>query len=229
MRVQALMFASLRDIVGARSVQVELGEGATVADLSRHLVTQYPPLGERLSRARVAVNEALVEEDRTLAAGDEVAYLPAVSGGSGPLIAVIEEEISIDRVLSSVRRHDCGAVVLFLGTVRDNFQGNAVLGMEYEAHLTLAEQTLRDVAAEAQARWPVKSVSIVHRVGHLALGEVSVAVAVASPHRAEAFEAGRFAIDRLKEIVPIWKKEHLEDGEVWIEGDERIQRRSVPQ
>lgn len=238
MRVRVLMFASLKDIVGSKESDVELRDGSTVADLSTHLMARYPPLKERLPRVRIAVNEALADAARSLAEGDEVAYLPPVSGGAGPAhrhdfavappavphIALVEGEISLDGVLASVRRPDCGAVLLFLGTVRDSFRGKAVLGMEYEAHKALAEHMLIEVAAEAQQRWPVRAVSIVHRSGRMAVGEVSVAVAVAAPHRPEAFEAGRYLIDRLKEYVPIWKKEFLEDGEVWIEGDERVPR-----
>ena len=225
--VRALLFASLRDAAsGERSVHVELEDGGTVADLSNALVERFPALRERLPLARIAVNEELTGGDRVLTGGDEVAYLPPVSGGSdGPgagRVEVVDAEISTDEVLRSVRRPDCGAVVLFLGTVRNNFQGHSVVGMEYEAHPVLAFHALTEIAGEARARWPVKAVSIVHRVGKLALGDISVAVAVSAPHRAEAFEAGRFAIDRLKETVPIWKREFLKDGAVWIEGEDRI-------
>lgn len=224
MRVRALMFASLRDIVGARSIEVELPDGATVENLSRHLGETFTALAERLKHVRVAVNDCMADTSRRLADGDEVAYLPPVSGGAGDLVAVVEAPIDTDAVLGSVRRDDCGAVVLFLGTVRDNFRGLAVLGMEYEAHRVLAEHGLGEVAEAARRAWPVRAVSVVHRVGRLELGDISVAVAVAGPHRPEAFEAARFVIDRLKESVPIWKRERLQDGEVWIEGEERIPR-----
>src|SRR5262249_48163914 len=145
--------------------------------------------------------------------GDEVAYLPPVSGGSADAwVEVTEQEISTDAVLRAVRRADCGAVVLFLGTVRDNFQGMAVLGMEYEAHAALAYHAMQEIVDKARREWPLGAVAVVHRIGRLQLCDVSVAVAVASPHRAAAFEAGRFIIDTLKQTVPIWKCELLEDG-----------------
>lgn len=218
------MFASLRDLVGARAVDVELPEASTVNDLSRHLGVLFSALADRLQYVRVAVNDAMADPSQPLADGDEVAYLPPVSGGAGDLVAVVESPIDIEAVLGSVRRDDCGAVVLFLGTVRDNFRGLAVLGMEYEAHRILAEHGLSEVAEAARRTWPVRALSVVHRIGRLDLGDVSVAVAVAGPHRPEAFDAARFVIDRLKESVPIWKRERLQDGEVWIEGDDRIPR-----
>lgn len=223
MRVRALLFASLRDIVGGRAVDVELGDPGTVADLSKWLGAHWPLLAARLEKVRVAVNDTFVDVDHPLREGDEVAYLPPVSGGRGTSVVTLTDGvISVDSVLSAVKRHDCGALVLFLGTVRDNFQGVAVVGMEYEAHRVLAEHALAAVVEEATTKWDVGAVAVTHRVGRLDLGDVSVAVAVAAPHRAAAFECGRFLIDRLKETVPIWKREILENGEVWIEGDERI-------
>lgn len=235
MTVRALLFASLKDAAGAREVEEELAIGSTVADLSARLSARFPRLGERLRTVRVAVNEAIADPSRVLEAGDEVAYLPAVSGGApepdtvtlaatGPLgmVRLQEGPVSTDEVLASVRRTDCGAVVLFLGTVRDDFQGQQVTGMDYEAYGPLAEHAMTEICEQARTRWPIRAVSVVHRVGALALGDISVAVAAAAPHRPAAFEAGRFIIDRLKEVVPIWKREHLADGAVWIEGDERI-------
>jgi molybdopterin synthase catalytic subunit/molybdopterin converting factor small subunit len=224
--VRALLFASLQDAAGTRFVDEDLADGSTVADLSLRLTQRFPALEPRLPKTRVAVNDALAAIDHVLKTGDEVAYLPPVSGGSSDDVTVTDDEISLDAVLKSARRNDCGAVVLFLGTVRDSFQGMTVSGMEYEAHKVLAEHSMRDIVDEVRVRWPVKAVKVVHRVGRLGLGDVSVAVAVAAPHRPAAFEAARHVIDRLKEITPIWKREFTEDGEVWIEGDERIARPS---
>lgn len=223
-RVRALLFASLRDAAGSREVEEALEAGSTVADLSAHLCTRYPALAPRLPLVRVAVNETMTGADCVLQNGDEIAYLPPVSGGAGPdpEVAVVSDPISVDAALAAVRRPDCGAVVLFLGTVRDNFHGQRVVGMEYEAHAVLAEHAMGEIVAEARRRWPVGGIRVVHRVGPMAVGDVSVAVAVSAPHRPAAFEAGRFAIDRLKEVVPIWKREFLDEGSVWIEGDDRI-------
>lgn len=112
----------------------------------------------------------------------------------------------------AVRRPGCGAVVTFLGTVRDLTDGEITTALDYEAYPGMAEKKLAEIEAEACRRWPVGAMMMVHRLGHLEVGEVSVAVAVSCPHRAEAFEACRYAIERLKEIVPIWKKENRAGG-----------------
>jgi molybdopterin synthase catalytic subunit len=222
-RVRALLFASLKDAVGSRSVETELEDGATVDDLSRSLCALYPALGERLRTVRVAVNDAFAEPSTLLKAGDEVAYLPPVSGGAPDAhVEVTERELSIDAAVRFVKRPHCGALAVFLGTVRNNFQGSPVLGMEYEAHRVLAEHALADVVAQAQARWPAGAISVTHRIGRMEIGDVSVVVAVSTPHRSEAFEAARFIIDTLKHTVPIWKKEFLANGAVWIDGEERV-------
>ena len=116
-----------------------------------------------------------------------------------------------------VRRPDCGAVVTFLGTVRDFTDGRVTVALDYEAYPGMAEKKLTEIEEATRARWPVGAMMIVHRLGHLEVGEVSVAVAVSCPHRAQAFEACRYAVDRLKELVPIWKKENWADGSTeWV-------------
>ncbi len=128
------------------------------------------------------------------------------------MIALTHEVIDYHALTESVRRPGCGAVVLFLGTVRDRTGDQLTVALDYEAYPTMAEKKLAEVEQETRARWPIGDIVLVHRLGHLQVGEVSVAVAVSCPHRAEAFEAGRYAIDRLKEIVPIWKKENDPEG-----------------
>ena len=133
------------------------------------------------------------------------------------MIALVREPIDASAVTDSVRSPSCGAVLLFLGTVREMTDGRATLRLNYDAYPEMAERTLRQIEAEARDRWPLDKMTIVHRLGMLELGEISVAVAVSSPHRADAFEAGRWTIDRLKEIVPIWKQEHWNDGTTeWV-------------
>ena len=127
-------------------------------------------------------------------------------------ILITDQPIDYAKVTERVRSHDCGAVVLFLGTVREMTAGRQTVALDYEAYPEMAQQMLQQLITEARSEWPVHAVAIEHRVGHLSLGEISVAIAVSSPHRAQAFEAGRFLIDRLKEIVPIWKKENWSDG-----------------
>jgi len=129
------------------------------------------------------------------------------------------EPIRIDELVQEARRDADGAVALFLGTVRDHDRGRRVVRLEYFAYAGMAEREMARIEREATARFGVSRIAVVHRIGELEIGEVSVAVAVASPHRAQAMEACRFVIDTLKEKVPIWKREHFEGGSVWIEGD----------
>ncbi len=133
-----------------------------------------------------------------------------------PLIELTDGPISVDRLLRHVADPRAGAVVLFLGVVRDNARGRRVRHLTYEAYEVMARRECEKIAAAIQARWPVIRVAIVHRTGRLEIGMASVAIAVSAPHRAEAFEAGRFAIDTLKQTVPIWKKEVWEGGEAWV-------------
>jgi molybdopterin synthase catalytic subunit len=127
------------------------------------------------------------------------------------------EPIDYQTLTEQVRRDDSGAVVIFLGTVRDLTEGRITTSLDYEAYPGMAEKKLAEIEADTRARWPVGDIALIHRLGHLDVGEISVAVAVSCPHRAQAFEACRFAIDRLKAIVPIWKKEHWADGTTeWV-------------
>jgi molybdopterin synthase catalytic subunit len=133
------------------------------------------------------------------------------------MIELVTEPIDYYALTERVRRADCGAVVTFLGTVRDLTDGRITTALDYEAHSPMAERKLAEIEADARSRWPIGEIALVHRLGHLDVGDVSVAVAVSCPHRAQAFEACRFAIDRLKEIVPIWKKENWSDGTTeWV-------------
>ena len=135
------------------------------------------------------------------------------------LIEITAEPLAPEPFLQHVRRDDSGAVALFLGVVRDNSHGHRVLYLEYDAYPEMAERKLREVAEEAQARWPITDIAIAHRTGRLEIGETSLLVAVSSPHRHDAFAACHHIVNRIKEIVPIWKKEVWEGGEAWIEGD----------
>jgi len=143
---------------------------------------------------------------------------------SDQLFEITTTPISMDEVSRRVSSPSAGAIVSFAGIVRDTNAGRRVRYLEYEAYPEMAEPMLAQIAEEIKARWPVEKVAIVHRVGRQKIGETSVVVAIASAHRQGAFEAGRYAIDRLKEIVPIWKKEFFEGGEVWIQGPEKPPR-----
>ena len=140
------------------------------------------------------------------------------------MIHLTNEPIDHAAVTELVRRPDCGGVVVFLGTVRDLTDGRETAALDYEAYPGMAEKKLAEIERETRDRWPIGEVALVYRLGHLGVGEVSVAVAVSSPHRAEAFEACRYAIDRLKAVVPIWKKENRADGSAeWVHpGEDKV-------
>ena len=137
------------------------------------------------------------------------------------MIDIVESPIDRRKVVDSVTTPGSGAIVTFDGTVRDNARGKPVTHLYYEAYPEMALKELHKIRDQAMQRWPLNEVSIIHRVGRMEIAESSVFIAVSSAHRGDAFEACRFAIDTLKTTVPIWKKEHYEDGEVWIEGYEQ--------
>lgn len=226
MHISIRAFAGYRDAIGARALNLDIAPDSTVAQAWEVLRAQYPGLHALPTPAAFAVNDEYVRPDTTLRDDDELVLVPPVSGGAsgGPPAgadanvhtALTSGEISIDDVVGRVRHPQAGAVVLFLGTVRDNREGTPVRHLEYEAYETLALRDMAAVGAEAAARWPLLRVAMVHRVGTLHVGDISVAIAVSAPHRAEAFSAGKYAIDALKQRVPIWKKEIWEGGEVWV-------------
>lgn len=170
-------------------------------------------LGVR-NHLRVACNLDFVSWDHPLANGDEVAFIPPVSGGSGRYV-VTTEPLSLDAVVGLVRRPDAGAISTFSGCVRDHTGDRKVARLEYDAYVPMAELKLQETGETAEGRWPVR-VAIHHRHGALEVGDLAVVIAVSSPHRAEAFEACRFVIEQLKREVPIWKKEVSPDGAEWV-------------
>ena len=138
------------------------------------------------------------------------------------MIEITHEPLDPEAVTAKVRKDSNGAVVTFLGTTRDFTSGRRVLRLEYEAYRPMADKKLDEIAAEIRERWPVENVAIAHRLGPLEIGETSLVVAVAAPHRKEAFAACQYAVDRIKQMVPIWKKEHFEGGEVWVGSQEDV-------
>lgn len=220
MTVRVRLFAILADIAGSREIEVALGEGAKASDLLDALGERYPKIDGLKSSLRVAVNQEYVGLDHPISAGDEVALIPPVSGGAGeppvPFIEVTEAPLSADRYHDIVVAPTCGAVALFSGVVREFTGDRRTVYLRYEAYGEMAEREMRKIADEIAERWPGARVAIGHRVGELGIGECSVIVAVATPHRRAAFEAAQYGIDSLKERVPIWKKEIWEDGESWV-------------
>ena len=212
MRVRVLVFGILKDLVPESST-VELPEGARVSDL----LARYEAPAFR--SAAVAVNQEYVQPDRVLREGDEVALLPPVSGGAVERVALTREPIDAPWLVAGLKRGPDGAVVVFDGIVRDNSRGRRTLYLVYEAYEEMALKQMRALAAKATEDFRVRDIRLVHRLGRLEIGESSVLIAVASAHRAAAFDACRWLIDTLKKTVPIWKKEHFEDGAVWADGD----------
>lgn len=215
MQVTVRAFASIREVLGAGTVAVDLPEGATVRVLKQQLRSIYPQLAAG-PEVMVSVNLEYVGDDHPLHPTDEVALIPPVSGGSEGFFEVTEAELTAESVASLVRSPECGAVAVFLGTARRMSRGREVLYLEYEAYPAMAVRKMQQIGQEIRERWGTSRVAIRHRVGRIELGEASVAIAVATAHRADAFDACRYAIDRLKEIVPIWKKEVWADGGEWI-------------
>jgi molybdopterin synthase catalytic subunit len=215
MKVRVKIFAGARDAVGEREVLLDLDEGASAAELLQRLAGRYPRLQPLLPSLRVAVNREYVTGTHRLREDDEVALIPPVSGGSD-LFEITEGPLSLDAVARAVSRPTSGAVASFLGVVRGYSRGREVTRLEYDAYPEMATATMQALAGEIRSRWPVDGVAIVHRIGALQIGDASVAIAVSAPHRREALEACAYAIERLKEIVPIWKREVWADGAEWI-------------
>lgn len=215
MKIRVKLFASVREIVGQRELVWELPDASTVSALSHRLVSEYPKLRALASSLKIAVNHEYVDPERVLAEGDEVALIPPVSGGVD-LYEITEVPLSLDALVAAVGQTTSGAIASFLGVVRGHARGRQVDHLEYDAYPEMAVAKMRQIGEEIRSRWPVDRVAIVHRVGVLGVGEASVAIAIGSPHRHEALQACAYAIERLKEIVPIWKKEVWSDGAEWI-------------
>ena len=219
-RVTARLFARLREEAGASTIEVEIPAGATVGDVLDALGAHG--VSAAREQVRPALNQVFCEWSTVVAPGDEVALIPPVSGGAGAgvLVEIGPEPLDARRLEAAVAHPGAGAICTFTGTVRDVSRGRAVTSLEYEAYGEMALAGMREIAREVESRWPGARIAIAHRTGSLGIGEASVVVSVACPHRAEAIDACRLGIDRLKESVPIWKKEHAADGASWVEGEE---------
>ena len=215
--VRLLFFAHLQDVAGTREMLLTLPEGATVRTAAQELEKRAAGFQALLDHARVAVNAEFADADMRLHEGDEVAWMPPMSGGMAEPTLLTSGPIDMDALSRAVEASGYGAVVTFTGNVRDNARGLQVLYLEYEGYEPLAEKHLARLVAEAEERWGVKC-AVQHRLGRLEIGECSIGVAVAAPHRAEAFEACRWLMDTLKETVPIWKHEFFAGGAHWVEG-----------
>jgi MoaE-MoaD fusion protein len=223
MMIRVRLFASLRERLGRADLEWNGADGTTARELWQSLCAAHPVLAAAGTSVSFAVNQEYVEPTHRLCDGDEVAVIPPVSGGApelperdGTLCEVVTLPIDVARVSAAVQHRAAGAIVTFVGTTRDHNDGRQVLRLEYEAYPEMAIAEMRKIGAAARQRWSIEAIAIVHRIGVVPVGEASVAIAVSAAHRSAAFAACHFAIDRLKEVVPIWKKEHFDGGEVWI-------------
>jgi MoaE-MoaD fusion protein len=219
--VQVHYFAAARDLAGCATQRIALAAPSiSQAELREQLAALHPRLAPLLPRMRLAINDELHAPSEAVRAGDEIAVLPPVAGGADDeLIHCIlqAEPLSVDVAIQRVSHPGAGGIALFLGVVRDHAQQGAVARLDYEAHESLAVREMARVLTALRSEYPQTRLSVQHRVGQLAIGEIAVVVAASAPHRGEAFAACRAAIDRIKETVPIWKKEWAPDGSaLWV-------------
>lgn len=218
-KVQVYYYAAARELAGCKSSTFEFQvEVVDQAELRRAVAERFPSLAVFLAKMRLAVNGELVNGSEELRDGDRVDVLPPVAGGSSVTICrIVDREISLDEVRKAVEHPGAGGICVFCGVVRDHAEGKKVVRLDYEAHESLAEKQMRRVLEEVLAEHPEARLAAIHRVGSLSIGDVAVCVAASAPHRREAFVACRKSIDRIKQSVPLWKKEWSPDGEAsWV-------------
>ena len=216
MRITVLYFAVFKEKLGRDEEALELTAGAKVSDAIAALAERHAPIAKLAGRFRVAVNQEFAPEDHALADGDELALIPPVAGGSDRHVLLSAAPLSLDRCVAAVGGPGMGGIVTFTGMVRRHSRGVTVERLEYEAYGSMALREMTRLCDEIEAEIPGVRLAVEHRTGTLQIGDLAVVIAAAAPHRAEAFTACRAMIDRLKDRVPIWKKEFGEDGAEWI-------------
>jgi molybdopterin synthase catalytic subunit len=227
MQVRVLFFGILKDIVGTAEETLQVSPGITLAGLFECYAERFATLRNKRSSILLARNQEFSTPETELAEGDEVAFLPPVSGGSlreirdpaGHHFALTRDVIDSRQLAAALQRPEDGAVVVFDGVVRNNTKGRQTNHLEYECYESMALQQMARIGREIADQFAIGHIGIVHRLGRLAIGEASVTVIATAPHRKAAFEAAFEAINRLKREVPIWKKEFFADGAVWIDGE----------
>ncbi len=230
MRIRVLFFGVLRDIVGLREDSLDVPEGGRVDTVFEHYAARFPRLREVSSSIVLALNQQFSQPSAPLADGDEVAFLPPVSGGSGAFLheiadpaghffAITRDPIDGRALVKRLQQDHDGAVVSFDGVTRNNTKGRATRFLEYECYEAMAIKMMAQIGREIAVAGSISRIGMIHRLGRLEIGEASVVVVATSPHRKAAFDAALEGINRLKRLVPIWKKEYFADGEVWVEGE----------
>ena len=229
MQVKVLFFGILKDVTGRSEDRIDIGEGAPLEAVFALYAEQFPRMHEMAASIVLALNHQFSERSAVLHDGDEVAFLPPVSGGShtqeirdertGKLFALTRSPIDAATLGRELLRGEDGALVTFEGVVRNNTKGRATLYLDYECYEPMAVRVMAEIGGGLARLHPIGRIALVHRLGRMQIGETSVTVLVTAPHRRPAFEAALEGINRLKRLVPIWKKEHFADGEVWVEGE----------
>jgi MoaE-MoaD fusion protein len=234
-RVKVLFFGMLKDIVGRAEDHIEVADGARLDSVFTRYAHQFPRLTDLESSIVLACNQEFCDRSAAIREGDEIAFLPPVSGGSsreagrythqicdaetGCFFALTRETIDTQGIARELLRGEDGAVVDFEGVVRNNTKGRATKFLDYECYEPMAVKMMAEIGREILGTHAIGRIAMVHRLGRLEIGEASVVIVVTAPHRKPAFEAALEGINRLKRLVPIWKKEHFADGEVWVEGE----------
>lgn len=220
-----------KDLTGRASDDLELGESAVLSDVFDHYAQSSPRLRDFASSIVLARNHEFSPRSTPLADGDEIAFLPPVSGGSGPaftheiadeaghFFALTRRPIDTREAVQRLLRGEDGAIVNFEGVVRNNTKGRPTRFLDYECYEAMAVKMMARIGRDIASTHAIGRIAIIHRLGRMDVGEASVAVIVAAPHRKPAFDAALEGINRLKKLVPIWKKEYFADGEVWVEGE----------
>jgi molybdopterin converting factor subunit 1 len=229
--IKVLFFGQLKDITGLREDRLELGEGAYVETVFEHYANRFPRLRELSKSIVLAQNQQFAAGSSPIAEGDEIAFLPPVSGGSDPApkelihgpeghyFALTRDPIDTESLRKRLLQGQDGALVNFEGVVRNNTKGRSTRYLDYECYEEMALKMMARIGVEIASQHAISRIAIVHRLGRMEIGETSVAVLAFAPHRRPSFEAALEGIDRLKKLVPIWKKEYFEDGEVWVDGE----------
>jgi molybdopterin synthase catalytic subunit len=219
-RVKVLFFGQLKDIAGRSEDAAEVQAGATLESLFDHYAAQFPRMRDLRPSIVIARNQQFAHSATPVSDGDEIAFLPPVSGGSDrEVFELTREPIDTVAVRERVLTPEDGAVVVFEGVVRNNTKGRATKFLDYECYEPMALKTMEQIGREIAGSHAITSIAMVHRLGRMDISEISVLIVVTAPHRKPAFEAALEGINRLKRLVPIWKKEFFADGEVWVEGE----------
>lgn len=230
MTIRVLFFGVLRDVTGVREDRIDIPEGSRLETVFAAYANRFPRLNEISASIVLALNQQFAPQSAAVNDGDEVAFLPPVSGGSGftqhiadpatgNFFALTRERIDAAAIAKQLLRGEDGAFVNFEGVTRNNTKGRATRYLDYECYEAMAIKVMAQIGGEIAGQFAIGRIAMVHRLGRVEIGETSVAIVVTAPHRKPAFDAALEGINRLKKTVPIWKKEYFADGEVWVDGE----------